>query len=104
MSSFKDKTLSSGLFLIDLLFALKPRAVDYDLVTPGDSGTLLARSFLLSDRQPCDVDEEKMMNAKYAIGVARKLGAMVFLVWEDIGRFSTVLSRPHLTDALYACS
>ena len=64
--SFKDRTLSTSHFLIDLLYAIKPRAVDYSLVTPGES------------------DEDAMLNAKYAIGVARKLGAQVFLVWEDI--------------------
>ena len=25
-----------------------------------------------------------MMNAKYAISIARKLGAIIFLVWDDI--------------------
>ena len=25
-----------------------------------------------------------MMNAKYAISIARKLGAVIFLVWEDV--------------------
>lgn len=25
-----------------------------------------------------------MMNAKYAISIGRKLGAVIFLVWEDV--------------------
>ena len=29
-------------------------------------------------------DEEKLLNAKYAISVARKLGAVIFLLPEDI--------------------
>jgi plastin-1 len=33
--SFKDPTLSSGVFLLDVLNGLKPGYVDYDLVTPG---------------------------------------------------------------------
>lgn len=28
--------------------------------------------------------EEKEMNAKYVLSVARKLGATVFIIWEDI--------------------
>lgn len=76
ISSFQDKALQSGLFLIgalsrssafsshsyyarlafvaDLLSAIRKRAVDYSLVTPGIT------------------DEDKMLNAKYAINVARK--------------------------------
>ena len=32
----------------------------------------------------CENDEQKTMNAKYAISIARKLGAVIFLVWEDV--------------------
>jgi plastin-1 len=38
MKDFKDSSLSTGKFLIDLLNAIKPRVVDYHLVTPGVSG------------------------------------------------------------------
>ena len=31
-----------------------------------------------------ETDEEKANNAKYVISIARKLGAVVFCVWEDI--------------------
>ena len=31
-----------------------------------------------------ETDEEKENNAKYLISIARKLGATIFLVWEDI--------------------
>ena len=33
---------------------------------------------------PGSNDEEKALNAKYAISIARMLGAVVFCVWEDI--------------------
>ena len=66
MKDCKDSTLSSGRFLIDLLNAIRPRVVDYSLVTHGSS------------------DEDKMLNAKYAISVARKIGCCIFLLWEDI--------------------
>jgi plastin-1 len=45
---------------------VEPRAINYDIVTKGET------------------DEEKANNAKYVISIARKLGAVVFCVWEDI--------------------
>ncbi|URE12283.1 Fimbrin-like protein [Musa troglodytarum] len=66
MESFKDKNLSYGIFLLELLSAVKPRAVNWKLVTTGES------------------DEEKKLNATYIITVARKLGCSVFLLPEDI--------------------
>ncbi|KAG1330842.1 fimbrin-2 [Cocos nucifera] len=66
MESFKDKTLSSGIFFLDLLAAVEPRVVNWSLVTNGEN------------------DEEKKMNASYIISVARKLGCSIFLLPEDI--------------------
>lgn len=64
--SFNDASLSNGVFLLDVLNGLKPGYVDYDLVYSGNS------------------DEEKYANAKLAISIARKLGALIWLVPEDI--------------------
>lgn len=64
--SFSDSSLSNGVFLLDVLNGLKPGYVDYDLVYTGNS------------------DEEKYANAKLAISIARKLGALIWLVPEDI--------------------
>jgi hypothetical protein len=66
MTSYKDRTLSTGVFFMDLLFSIEPRIIDWDFVKAGDN------------------DEEKLLNAKYAISVARKLGAVIFLLPEDI--------------------
>ncbi|URD92445.1 Fimbrin-like protein [Musa troglodytarum] len=66
MESFKDKSLSSGIFFLELLSAVGPRVVNWKLVTRGVN------------------DEEKMLNATYIISVARKLGCSVFLLPEDI--------------------
>ncbi|KAI5950281.1 SAC6 [Candida jiufengensis] len=66
--SFKDQSLSNGLFLLDVLNGLKPGYVDYDLVYQGNNLN----------------DEEKYANAKLAISIARKLGALIWLVPEDI--------------------
>lgn len=64
--SFKDSSIASGVFLLDVLSGMKSSYVDYDLVTPGQT------------------DEDAYMNAKLAISIARKMGATIWLVPEDI--------------------
>ncbi|KAI9403036.1 hypothetical protein POPTR_001G360100v4 [Populus trichocarpa] len=64
--NFKDQSLSSGIFFLELLSAVEPRVVNWNLVTKGES------------------DEEKRLNATYIISVARKLGCSIFLLPEDI--------------------
>ncbi|KAL3657228.1 hypothetical protein V7S43_017888 [Phytophthora oleae] len=64
--SFRDPTLSDGLFLLDLVHAVEPRAVNWDMA--------------LQDK----TDDAKASNAKYAISCAQKIGATVFLTYEDI--------------------
>ncbi|XP_050363466.1 fimbrin-2 [Argentina anserina] len=66
MKSFKDKSLSDGIFFLELLSAVQPRVVNWSLVTKGVT------------------DEEKKMNATYIISIARKLGCSIFLLPEDI--------------------
>ncbi|CAI0559720.1 unnamed protein product [Linum tenue] len=66
MNSFKDKSLSDGIFFLELLSAVQPRAVNWSLVTKGIT------------------DEEKKMNATYIISIARKLGCSIFLLPEDL--------------------
>ncbi|XP_076937291.1 fimbrin-1-like [Bidens hawaiensis] len=66
MDSFKDKSLSGGIFFLQLLSAVEPRVVNWNLVTKGKS------------------DDEKKLNATYIISVARKLGCSIFLLPEDI--------------------
>ncbi|KAJ0548015.1 putative actinin-type actin-binding domain, calponin domain, EF-hand domain pair, fimbrin/Plastin [Helianthus annuus] len=66
MESYKDKTLSNGIFFLELLTAVEPRVVNWNLVTKGIT------------------DEEKKLNATYIISVARKLGCSIFLLPEDI--------------------
>lgn len=68
LRSFKDTSLSNSVFLLDVLNGIKPGYVDYDLVYQGNN---------LSD-------EEKYANARLAISIARKLGALIWLVPEDI--------------------
>lgn len=64
--SFKDQGLSNGIFLLDVLNGMKSSYVDYDLVASGKTG------------------DEAYANAKLAISIARKMGATIWLVPEDI--------------------
>ena len=66
IKSLGDKALSDGKYLLHLCAAVEPRAVNWDIMSNGDT------------------DEDKCQNAKYAISVARKLGAVIFCVWEDV--------------------
>lgn len=64
--SFKDQAIGSGTFLLDVLNGMKSSYVDYELVTAGHT------------------DEEAYANAKLSISIARKMGATIWLVPEDI--------------------
>lgn len=65
IANLKDKTMDSR-FIIHICAAIEPRAVNWEFVLDGTS------------------DEDKKNNAKYAISIARKLGAIIFCVWEDL--------------------
>lgn len=64
--SFKDSNLRTSVFFLDVLNGMKSSYVDYDLVASGRT------------------DEEAYANAKLAISIARKMGATIWLVPEDI--------------------
>ncbi|KZT20923.1 hypothetical protein NEOLEDRAFT_1074449 [Neolentinus lepideus HHB14362 ss-1] len=67
--SFKDPSLTTGLFFLDLLEGIKPGIVDPALV------------FSVSESGDYD---DRRQNAKLAISIARKMNALIFLVPEDI--------------------
>eukprot|EP01039_Chlorochromonas_danica_P011620 gene11620-13028_t len=64
--NFKDSSLSNSKYLLDLIAAIEPRAVDWENVSDGTD------------------NEALMANARYAISAARKIGACVFIIPEDI--------------------
>jgi plastin-1 len=66
MKNFRDSSLKSGVFLLALVGAIEPRAVNPELVTTGETAAT------------------RLENARYAISLARKVGACVFLTPEDI--------------------
>ena len=77
VTSLKDPKLSNSMFFIQIMNSIESRAINWDIV--------------VKDKEE---KEDKENNAKYAISIARKLGACVFLVWEDI---TEVKSRLLLT-------
>ncbi|THH04348.1 hypothetical protein EW145_g5580 [Phellinidium pouzarii] len=67
--SFKDPSLTTGVFVLSLLEGLRPGIVDPLMVSNvSDTGDY----------------EERRQNAKLAISIARKMNATIFLVPEDI--------------------
>jgi len=66
INSFGDPSISTGLFFLYLLSAIEPEIIDDKLITEGLN------------------DDDKLLNAKYAISIARKMGAIIFLLPEDI--------------------
>merc|ERR1711933_348300 len=66
IKGFSDESIGSGIFFIYLVASIEPEIVNWELVTDGES------------------DEDKKLNAKYAISLARKMGAIIFLLPEDI--------------------
>ena len=74
VKSLKDKRLGNSLYFINIMKSIEPRSINWDIV--------------ITDK---DDEESKQNNAKYAISIARKLGATVFLVWEDIAEVKSKL-------------
>jgi plastin-1 len=70
IKTFSDPQFGDGKILIKLAGSIEPRIINQELITPGVT------------------DEDKEMNAKYAISIARKLGVIIFMVWDDIPRLN----------------
>ncbi|XP_005098203.2 plastin-1 [Aplysia californica] len=79
-SGFGDQNLSDSIILIKLIEKIKPSAVDWKVVSDAQS------------------EEDKLANARYAIGIARKMGAKVYALPEDI-----VEVKPKMVMTIFAC-
>ena len=66
LESFSDRDSANSVFFMDLLEALEPGVVDWDVL------------------RGVEAEEDRRHNAQYVISVARKLGCPVFITWEDI--------------------
>jgi plastin-1 len=73
IKGFKDANLKNGVFLINLCASIDPEIIDWDLV----------------NQDPEASEEDKSLNARYAISIARKLGAIIFMVWEDVNELNS---------------
>lgn len=67
INTFKDGNLRTGLYICDLIDSIQSGSINYDLL---EQGTL--------------TDEQCMSNAQYAVSTARKIGAAVFCLPEDV--------------------
>uniref|UniRef100_A0A8C1ZF24 Lymphocyte cytosolic protein 1 (L-plastin) n=1 Tax=Cyprinus carpio TaxID=7962 RepID=A0A8C1ZF24_CYPCA len=81
ISGFKDGSISSSMPVLDLIDAIQPGSIRYDLLKTEDL-----------------TDEEKLNNAKYAISMARKIGARVYALPEDL-----VEVKPKMVMTVFAC-
>ncbi|XP_068456971.1 plastin-3-like [Clinocottus analis] len=81
ISSFKDKEISSSLAVLELIDAIQPGSINYDLVKTGSLS-----------------EEDKLDNAKYAVSMARKIGARVYALPEDL-----VEVTPKMVMTVFAC-
>uniref|UniRef100_A0A1A8BLW8 Lymphocyte cytosolic plastin 1 n=1 Tax=Nothobranchius kadleci TaxID=1051664 RepID=A0A1A8BLW8_NOTKA len=81
ISSFKDVSISRSMPVLDLIDAIQPGSIRYDLVKAEDL-----------------TEEEKLNNAKYAISMARKIGARVYALPEDL-----VEVKPKMVMTVFAC-
>ncbi|KAM4609029.1 plastin-2 [Polymixia lowei] len=81
ISSFKDGSISSSMPVLDLIDSIQNNSIRYDLVKSEDL-----------------TEEEKLNNAKYAISMARKIGARVYALPEDL-----VEVKPKMVMTVFAC-
>ncbi|KAE8277280.1 Plastin-2 L-plastin Lymphocyte cytosolic plastin 1 [Larimichthys crocea] len=81
ISSFKDGSISTSMPVLDLIDAIQSGSIRYDLLKTEDL-----------------TEEEKLNNAKYAISMARKIGARVYALPEDL-----VEVKPKMVMTVFAC-
>ncbi|XP_013125557.1 plastin-1 isoform X2 [Oreochromis niloticus] len=84
ISSFKDKLISTSLPVIDLIDVIAPGMVKFHVVARGENGVLKK--------------DDKINNAKYAISLARKIGARVYALPDDL-----VEVNPKMVMTVFAC-
>lgn len=81
ITSFKDKEISSSLAVLELIDAIQPSSINYELIKTGSLS-----------------EADKLENAKYAVSMARKIGARVYALPEDL-----VEVKPKMVMTVFAC-
>ncbi|XP_041431006.1 plastin-3 isoform X1 [Xenopus laevis] len=82
IQNFKDKTICTSFAVVDLIDAIQPGCINYELVKGDDNLT----------------DEDKHDNAKYAISMARRIGTRIYALPEDL-----VEVKPKMVMTVFAC-
>ncbi|UYV85069.1 PLS3 [Cordylochernes scorpioides] len=78
--SFADPLIQTSRPIIDLIDAISPGSIDYSQLLPGDN------------------NDELMDNAKYAVSMARKIGARIYALPEDI-----IAKKQKMVMTIFAC-
>lgn len=87
--SFQDHSIADGRVIIDLIDAIHPGSINYEVVRNVEN------------------DEDRMANAKYAISMARRVGARIYALPEDITEvnhkmvmtvFACLMGRDYIPD------
>ncbi|KAM5145286.1 plastin-3 [Mantella aurantiaca] len=81
IQNFKDKSISTSLPVVDLIDAIQPGSINYDLVKTGSLS-----------------DDDKHENATYAVSMARRIGARVYALPDDL-----VEVKPKMVMTVFAC-
>ncbi|XP_077339366.1 plastin-2 [Lithobates pipiens] len=81
ISGFKDPKISTSLPVLDLIDAIQPGSINYDILKTTDLN-----------------DDEKLNNAKYTVSMARKIGARLYALPEDL-----VEVKPKMVMTVFAC-
>uniref|UniRef100_A0A914YMH8 Calponin-homology (CH) domain-containing protein n=1 Tax=Panagrolaimus superbus TaxID=310955 RepID=A0A914YMH8_9BILA len=78
--SFQDPVIANSIVVLDLIDAIKPGVINYDVVTKGRT------------------EREKHENAKYALTSGRKIGASLYALPEHITEVN-----PKMVMTVFAC-
>lgn len=80
ITGFKDPSIGTSQCIVDLVDAIQPGAINYKLLLDASE------------------EEGKMMNAKYAISMARRIGSSLYALPEDV-----VEVNPKMVLTVFAC-
>ncbi|XP_071490940.1 plastin-3-like [Diadema antillarum] len=88
IKSFQDPVIGNGRVIMDLVDAISPGSINYDLYIDPNEGA----------EDDDQVYQNRLQNAQYTISIARKRGAMVYALPEDI-----VEVKPKMVMTIFAC-
>jgi hypothetical protein len=101
ISGFKDPSIATSKCVIDLVDCIKPGSIDYSFVA--SETIVMEETTTDEDLDAADSAREtaegnRKANAKYAISMARKIGAGVYALPEDL-----VEVKPKMVFTVFAC-